>query len=62
MALEPSSIQRDRMLSHGKTKLTLAQFLVPKDESSGRIFISESLRAVMEEGGTGSTHSRSSSF
>ena len=31
MALEPSSIQRDRMLANGKNKLTLVQFLVMKD-------------------------------
>jgi len=52
MALEPSSIQRDQMLTYGKTKLTQVHFLVPKNERSGREFISDSLRVVQTQGGS----------
>ena len=51
MALEPSSVQRDRMLSHGKTKLTLIQFLVGKDPSGIRTYLNESCQAVQSKGG-----------
>jgi len=52
MALEPSSIQRDRMLAHGKTKLILVQFLVMKEQESVQEYLNISNQAVQKEGGT----------
>lgn len=52
MALEPSSIQRDRMLAHGKTKLTLVQFLVMKDLKTAQEYLSITNQAVLKEAGT----------
>lgn len=54
MALEPTSIQRDKMLSHGKTKLTRAQFLVMKDPDRVLVkeYLSETGRAVVAEDGS----------
>ena len=52
MALEPSSIQRDRMLAHGKTKLILVQFLVMKDMGSDQDYLNITNQAVQKEGGT----------
>ena len=52
MALEPSSIQRDRMLAHGKTKLILVQFLVMKDMGSVQEYLNVSNQVVEQEGGT----------
>ena len=51
MALEPSSIQRDRMLAFEKTKLTLVQFLVKKDPASIKDYLDLSHQAVIKEGG-----------
>jgi len=52
MALEPSSIQRDRMLAQGKTKLTLVQFLVMKDLKATQDYFAGTSQAVLKEGGT----------
>jgi len=52
MALEPSSIQRDRMLAKGKTKLTLVQFLVMKDLKAAQEYLKITNQAVLTEGGT----------
>jgi hypothetical protein len=51
MALEPSSIQRDRMLAQGKTKLILVQFLVLKDLELVQDYLKTTSRAVQKEGG-----------
>lgn len=51
MALEPNSVQRDRMLTHEKTKLTLVQFLVSKDPALIHAYLSQSRQAVLNEGG-----------
>jgi hypothetical protein len=51
MALEPTSVQRDRMLSHGKTKIILVQFLVAKDPGNIKEYFSLSSQAVLNEGG-----------
>ena len=51
MALEPSSVQRDRMLSLGKSRLTLIQFLVGKDPAGTKEYITLSGQAVLDEGG-----------
>lgn len=51
MGLEPSSVQRDRMLSFGKTKLTLVQFLVGKDPDAVKSYLVQSNQAVIQEGG-----------
>jgi len=51
MALEPNSVQRDRMLSHGKTKLTLVQFLVGKDSDGFDKYFPATQSAVHQEGG-----------
>ena len=52
MALEPSSIQRDRMLAKGKTKLTLVQFLVMKDLKAAQEYLRITNQLVLAEGGT----------
>ena len=52
MALEPSSIQRDRMLANGKTKLILVQFLVMQDMGSVQDYLTVTNQAVEQEGGT----------
>ncbi len=52
MALEPSSIQRDKMLAHGKTKLTLVQFLVMKDINAAQPYLSTTNHLLQKEGGT----------
>ncbi len=51
MALEPSSIQRDKMLAHGKTKLILVQFLVMKEFETARDYLATTHQAVQKEGG-----------
>ncbi len=51
MALEPTSVQRDRLLSRGKTKLVLVQFLIGKDPSNIKEYLSLSQQAVINEGG-----------
>lgn len=51
MALEPSSVQRDRMLSYGKTKLTLVQFLIGKDPAAIKTYLAQSSQSVIQEGG-----------
>jgi hypothetical protein len=51
MALEPTSVQRDRLLSRGKTKLVLVQFLVGKDSGNINEYLSLSRQAVLNEGG-----------
>ncbi len=52
MALEPSSVQRDRMLAKGKTKLTLVQFLVMNDLNVAQEYLGVTNQAVLAEGGT----------
>jgi hypothetical protein len=52
MALEPTSVQRDKMLAQGKTKLTLVQFLVPKDPAKMEVYLTASQRSVLAEKGT----------
>ncbi|MCD6423909.1 MAG: hypothetical protein J7L35_00240 [Anaerolineales bacterium] len=52
MALEPSSIQRDRMLAHGKTKLILVQFLVMKNMGFVQDYLNVTNQAVLKEDGT----------
>ena len=52
MAIEPTSVQRDQMLSRGKTKLTLAQFLVMKDPEPIEQYLSETGRATVAEDGS----------
>ena len=52
MALEPSSIQRDRMLAKGKTKLTLVQFLVMKDLKAAQEYLKITTQTVLAEDGT----------
>lgn len=51
MALEPTSVQRDKMLAHGKTRLSLVQFLVMKDAEKVQEYFRTSNRAVQEEKG-----------
>ncbi len=51
MAIEPSSVQRDRMLAQGKTKLALAQFLVFKDPAFYRDYLEITRQSVRAEGG-----------
>jgi hypothetical protein len=52
MAIEPTSVQRDKMLSNGKTKLILVQFLVPVDKRGMKRYFLETSRAVLAEGGS----------
>jgi len=52
MALEPNSVQRDKMLAHGKTKLSLVQFLVMNDAKDARDYFRGTARAVQEQKGT----------
>ena len=52
MALEPTSVQRDRMLAHGKNKLILTQFLDFKDPGAARDYLSKTHRIVEDEKGT----------
>ncbi|MCK5795462.1 MAG: hypothetical protein KAH12_12185 [Anaerolineales bacterium] len=52
MALEPSSVQRDKMLAHGKTKLILVQFLVMKDMGFVQDYLNVTNQAVQKESGT----------
>jgi len=51
MAVEPTSVQRDRMLAQGKTKLALAQFLVFKDPAFYRDYLEITRQSVRTEGG-----------
>ena len=51
MALEPNSVQRDHMLSHERTKLTLVQFLVGKDPAGVEEYFTHTRQAVLNEGG-----------
>jgi hypothetical protein len=52
MAVEPTSVQRDRMLAQGKTKLTLVQFLVEKDSFTIDDYLAQTQSATLAEGGT----------
>lgn len=52
MAIEPTSVQRDKMLAQGKTKLTLTQFLVPKDPIKIKEYLTATSKAVLAEGGS----------
>jgi len=52
MAIEPTSIQRDKMLAQGKTKLTLVQFLVRKDPSRIEDYLAQTQSATLTEGGS----------
>ena len=51
MALEPSSIQRDKMLARGKMKLNLVQFLEMKEPGAAQEYLSTTSQAVQKEGG-----------
>jgi len=51
MALEPSSIQRDRMLANGKNKLILAQFHILKDEKYSKDYFRITNQVVQKEKG-----------
>lgn len=51
MAIEPSSVQRDRMLAQGKTKLVLAQFLVFNNSAIDREYLETTRQSVSAEGG-----------
>ncbi len=51
MPIEPASIQRDKMLSFGKTHLILAQFLVVKDPAVLGDYLSLSKKITVEQGG-----------
>jgi hypothetical protein len=51
MALEPTSVQRDKMLSHGKIRLSLVQFLVMKDVKDPREYFRGTAAAVQNEKG-----------
>lgn len=52
MALEPSSIQRDKMLANGKNKLILVQFLVTNEPDTAQEYLSTTNQVVHKEGGT----------
>ena len=52
MATEPTSVQRDRMLVHGKSKLTLVQFLAADNPEAIDNYLAETQRAVQTEGGS----------
>jgi len=52
MAIEPTSIQRDKMLAQGKSKLTLVQFLVEKDPSRIEDYLAQTQGATLTEGGS----------
>ncbi len=52
MAIEPTSIQRDRMLSFEKSKLTLVQFLTFKDLAFSLDYLNQSEQSVIKEGGS----------
>ena len=52
MALEPNSVQRDRMLSHGKTKLAHVQFLDSKDPTLINEYFRITRQVVLSEGGS----------
>ncbi len=51
MAIEPTSIQRDRMLAQGKTKLSLAQFLVVKDPGLIQEYLAATRNTTLAENG-----------
>ena len=51
MALEPSSIQRDKMLARGKMKLNLVQFLEMKEPGSAQEYLNTTRQTVQKEGG-----------
>jgi hypothetical protein len=51
MAIEPTSVQRDRMLAQGKTKLALVQFLVFNDPAFYRDYLEITHQSVRAEGG-----------
>lgn len=52
MALEPTSVQRDRMLKQGKTKLILAQFLEFKDPATAHAYFSKTHKSLLAENGS----------
>jgi len=52
MALEPTSVQRDKMLIHGKNKLSLVQFLVKKESQDIQEYSRKTAMAVQEEKGS----------
>ena len=52
MALEPSSVQRDKMLARGKTKLSLVQFLVMQGPGTAQEYLKTTRQAVQKEGGS----------
>ena len=52
MPLEPTSVQRDKMLSRGKTKQSLVQFLVLKDPEDFLEYLEVTKQAVLTQGGT----------
>ncbi|MEE8356831.1 MAG: hypothetical protein V3R33_05935 [Anaerolineales bacterium] len=52
MAIEPTSVQRNRMLAQGKSKLTLVQFLFEKDSSPIEDYLGQTQDATLAEGGS----------
>jgi hypothetical protein len=52
MALEPTSVQRDRMLAFGKSKLSLVQFLVAENPQAIKDYLFQSQGIVQAEKGT----------
>jgi len=52
MAIEPTSIQRDRMLSFGKSKLTLIQFLTFKYPEDFNNYLAQTKQSAIKEGGS----------
>jgi hypothetical protein len=52
MAIEPTSVQRDKMLSRGKTKQVLVQFLALKTPGMEKDYLRQSQHAVQDQGGS----------
>ncbi len=52
MAIEPTSVQRDKMLAQGKSKLSLVEFLVPDHPQTIKEYLIETQRFVETEGGS----------
>ena len=52
MAIEPTSVQRDHMLSFEKSKLTLVQFLTFKDIEFSQDYLTQTELSVIKEGGS----------
>lgn len=52
MALEPTSVQRDKLLAHGRVRVSLVQFLVMKDVQDAQKYFRGTAGAVQEDKGT----------